>query len=78
MIKEHKNHIININISVAKLINIKEADRYLVMLPKRATMRDREQRDVLLSAVSVHGILDVDADSARALVQDRKLRFMIK
>lgn len=70
--------MININMSVAKLINAKETERYLVMLPKGATMRDREQRDVLLSAVSVHGILDVDADSARALVQDRELRFMIK
>lgn len=41
-------------------------------------MRDREQRDVFLSTVSIHGILDVNADSTRALVQDRKLRFMIK
>lgn len=48
------------------------------MLPKGATMRDREQRNVLLSAIFIHGILDVDADSTRAFVQNRELRFMIK
>lgn len=48
------------------------------MLPKGATMRDREQCDVLFSAIHVHGVLDVDADGASALVQDRELRFVIK
>lgn len=49
-----------------------------MMLPKRATMGDREQRDILLPAVRVHGVLDVNADGARTFVQDRELRFVIK
>lgn len=41
-------------------------------------MRHREQRNVLLPAVRVHGVLDVHADGARAFVQNRELRSVIE
>lgn len=48
------------------------------MLPERPAMRNREQSDVFLPAVRVHRVLDVNADRARALVQNRELRLMIE
>lgn len=49
-----------------------------MVLPERTTMRDCKQRNVFLPTITVHEILDIDTDGARALIQNRKLRFVIK
>ena len=51
---------------------------YLVVFPERSSVRHREERDVCLSTITIHGILNVDANSTGALVKNSELRLMIE
>ena len=41
-----------------------------MVLPERGPMRDRHECDAQRRRVIVHGLLDLEGDSTRALVQD--------